>query len=121
MTYISRPLKTVVRWLNMLLISLVVILGFTQTALAVAERYDSKAIAVPGITEPIAGRNIDELKEERREWQNRASSSHDAQTDEPDSLSEVLNETLNLEEIKEGYHPEMDSDETLPKTFSYSH
>jgi Holliday junction resolvasome RuvABC DNA-binding subunit len=120
-THILRSLKTMVCWLSVVSMSFVIILGFTQTAAAVAERYESKAISVPGITEPVAGRNIEELKEERREWQNRASSLQEAKAnDEPESLGEVLNETLNFEEIKAGYHPE-DPDETLPRTSSYSH
>lgn len=123
MTHISRWLKAALQGFSVLLITLVAFLGFKQTALAVAERYEAgtKSLSIPGITESVAGKNIEELKEERREWQNRASSSHDNKTDEPDSLGEVLNETLNFEEIKEGYHPEMGSDEAVPKTFSYSH
>jgi hypothetical protein len=109
--HVFRSLKMLAKQLIVMIVSAVMLLGFTQAgALAVSSRNTTEPVAVPGITEPVAGQNLDELKEQRREWQSRASSLHDRKNDEPDSLGEALNEKLNLEEITEGYDPERESE-----------
>lgn len=117
--YVLRSLKAIAKRLTVLLVSVVMFLSFTQPALAdstrAAIRAETGAAAVPGITEPIAGRDIDEMKERRREWQSRASSLHGMKDDEPASLSETSNEKLNLDELTEGYDPQREAEKAYQR------
>lgn len=80
-------------------------------ALAVSVVSPSPTGVAPGIDAPIPGENLSQMKQQRREWQSKASAlneveTNDAEQNESDSLGETLKERLNLEEIIEGYHPE---------------
>lgn len=66
---------------------------------------DTRPGGTPGITAPIPGENVSELKEQRREWQEKESS-HNAKDDQGSSLGETLVKKLNLNEIKQGYDPQ---------------
>lgn len=106
--HLFRSLKAITRRLTVLLITVVMLLSITQTV-ALAGSPETKPGFTPGITEPVPGQDIDELKEQRREWQSKASSLHDSK-DEPSSLGETLKKKLNLDEITEGYDPERESE-----------
>lgn len=109
-THLFRSLKAIVKRATVLVVSLVLLLSFTQTMVLAAPPSGSKPAAETSATETMPSDNIDALKEQRREWQSKASASRSAQEDEPSSLGEVLKERLNLDEIKEGYHPERADD-----------
>lgn len=109
-THLFHLLKTMVKRLTVLVVSLVLLLSFTPTMVLAAPASGSKPAAETSATETMPSDNIDELKEQRREWQSKASASRSAQEDEPSSLGEVLKERLNLDEITEGYHPEQAAD-----------
>jgi hypothetical protein len=112
-----RGLKAIAQRLVVLLVSVVMLLSLAQTAvLASTSSIETKPGSAPGITEPIPGENLSELKEQRREWQERASSSHDVKNNKGDSLGETLKEKLNLEEIKEGYEPQKESEKRSSST-----
>jgi TolA-binding protein len=110
-----RSLKALTKQLAALLVSLMIVLGLTQTAVFAASspmKANSTELsgATPGITEPVSQEKVSEMQEQRREWQNEVSSARQTKTDEPSSFGEVLKEKLNLDEITEGYHPEEESE-----------
>jgi Rieske Fe-S protein len=109
-THLFCSLKATVKRLTMLIVGVVMLLSLTQTAvLAASDSTATKSGTAPGISEPISGENINEMKEQRREWQSKASTSRDVKENETSSLGETLKEKLNLDEIIEGYHPEQDA------------
>lgn len=109
-TYLFRSLKAAVKRLTVLIVGVVLFFSVTQTAvLAATTSPVTESGIAPGIEEPVPGENISEMKEQRREWQSKASASRDVKDDEASSLGETLKEKLNLEEIVEGYHPEQDA------------
>lgn len=109
-THLFRSLKATVKRLTVLIVGVVLLLSLTQMAvLAAAASTTTKSGTAPGISEPISGENISEMKEQRREWQSKASVSRDVKENEASSLGETLKKKLNLEEITEGYHPEQDA------------
>jgi hypothetical protein len=118
-THVLCSLKAIAKRLTVLLVSVVLFLGFAQPSLAESTRAAVQAETgpanVPGITEPVAGQNINELKEQRREWQSRASALHGMKDDEPESLGEVLNEKLNLDELSEGYDPQRETEKAYQR------
>ncbi len=109
-THLFRSLQATVKRLTVLIVSVLLLFSLTKTAVlaATASPATESGIA-PGIAEPVPGENISEMKEQRREWQSKASASRDVKDDESNSLGETLKEKLNLEEIVEGYHPEQDA------------
>lgn len=118
-THVLCSLKAIAKRLTVLLVSVVLFLGLAQPSLAESTRAAVQAETgpanVPGITEPVAGQNINELKEQRREWQSRASALHGMKDDEPESLGEVLNEKLNLDELSEGYDPQRETEKAYQR------
>lgn len=95
--------KAIVKRLAVLLVGVILFLSLTQSAvLAAASSTETEPGAAPGITEPIPDENISEMKEQRREWQSKVSSSREAEKNEPSSLGETLKEKLNLDEITHG-------------------
>ncbi len=103
-------LKTMTKRLALLLVNVVMLLGLMQTAvLAAPSHIETEPGYAPGVTQPVPDENISELKEQRREWQSKASAIHSANDSEPTSLVEAVKEKLNLDEIKEGYDPERES------------
>ncbi|MBF2047957.1 MAG: hypothetical protein IGS54_11440 [Elainella sp. C42_A2020_010] len=105
---LSRWFKSAAKLLTLLCLSLVMLLSLAPTAVSAIPERSESPVAVPGITEPVAGQNIEELKAQRREWQSKASSIHE-QNDKPQSLGEAVNEKLNLDELTEGYDPEREN------------
>ncbi|MBM0741286.1 hypothetical protein JOY44_06580 [Phormidium sp. CLA17] len=104
-----RALQGIIKQLTVLLVSVVILLSLTQTAVLAASATELKLHGTPGITAPIPGENVSELKEQRREWQEKESS-HDVENDKGSSLGETLKKKLNLDEITEGYHPEKEAE-----------
>jgi hypothetical protein len=119
-TYVLRSLKVIAKRLTVLLVSVAMFLGLTQPA-ALADstraaiRTETGAANVPGITAPVSGQNIEEMKEQRREWQSRASAMHGMKDDESNSLGETLNEKLNLDELSEGYDPARETEKAYQR------
>lgn len=111
-----RALKAIAKRLTVLLVSVVMLLSLAQTAvLAATSSTETKSGGTPGITEPIPGENLSELKEQRREWQEKASSSRDVKDNKGSSLGETLKQKLNLDEITEGYDPQEEAEKrSLP-------
>ena len=105
-----RALKTIAKRLTVLLVTVVMLLSLTQmAALAGSSPTETKSGSTPSITEPVPGESISEKKEQRREWQNKASSLKDDKETKPGTLGGTLKEKLNLEEITEGYDPEKEA------------
>lgn len=115
-TDVFHALKAIAKRLTVLLVTVVMLLSLTQTAvLAATTRAQAGSVAVPGSTKPMADEAINEKKEQRREWQTKASSLKDVQETKPNTLGETLKEKLNLDEITEGYDPERESEKrSLP-------
>jgi hypothetical protein len=106
-TYVWRSLKAIAKRLSLLLVFAVMLLSLSQTAvMAASSSSDTKSVGVPAVTEPIPDEQIDEMKEQRREWQSRVSSSRDVQDDDSNSLGETIKDKLNLDEITENYNPD---------------
>ena len=85
-TNLFHSVKAIAKRLVMLLVGVVVILSLTQTvALAVSSRIETEPGAAPGITEPLLNENIDEMKEQRREWQSKVSATNNEE-DQSSSL-----------------------------------
>jgi hypothetical protein len=106
-----RVLKATIKQLTVLLVSVAIFLSITPTAvLASSPSMDTKPRGTPGITAPIPGENVSELKEQRREWQEKESSHNENDKGEGESLGETLVKKLNLNEIKEGYDPHKDAE-----------
>lgn len=116
---VLRSLKTIAQRLTLLIMTVVMLLNLTQSpAFAVADRYEKDRVAVPGITEPASEQSIDELREQRREWQSRASAIHSAndEMEEPDSVGEAIGKKLNLDEIKQGhYDPQRETEKAYQR------
>ncbi|MBW4623243.1 MAG: hypothetical protein KME17_28280 [Cyanosarcina radialis HA8281-LM2] len=109
-TYVFRSLKAIAKRLSLLLVTVVAILSLVQTAaIAASDSAETEAPVAPSITEQLADENVDEMREQRREWQSQVSSSDEAKNDESKPLGETLKEKLNLDEITEGYNPEKSS------------
>jgi hypothetical protein len=117
--HVFRPLKAIAKRLTGLLLGIVMFLGLTQPAFAESTRAAVQAetgrAVVPGITKPVAGQDIDEMKEKRREWQSRASAMHSMKDDDSRSLGETLNEKLNLDELSEGYDPQRETEKAYQR------
>jgi hypothetical protein len=107
-TYVFRSLQAIAKRLSLLLITVVAILSIVQTA-AIAASDETEAPVAPSISEQLADENVDQMREQRREWQSQVSSSDDAKNDDSKPLGETLKEKLNLDEITEGYNPEKSS------------
>lgn len=108
-TNLFHSVKAIARKLVMLVVGVVVIFSLTQTvALAASSQIQTKPGAAPGITEPLPNENIDELKEQRREWQSKVSAANNEE-DKSSSLGETLKEKLNLDEITEAYTSDNES------------
>jgi hypothetical protein len=115
-TYFLHSLKIISKRFALLLVSVVMLLGLMQpAALAASSNAKAEPGFAPGITQPVPGEQIDQLKEQRREWQSKASSLHDARDNESDSLGETLKEKLNLDEITEGYDPKRESEKAYQR------
>jgi hypothetical protein len=115
LVYVFRASKAIAQRLVALLIGVVLFLGLTQTPVwAVSSQIQTEPGVAVGITELVPDENIDELKEQRREWQSQASLSRDSKNDEHQSLGETVKEKLNLTEITEGYDPEKKSESFQP-------
>lgn len=110
--HVFRSLKTIAKRFAVLAVTVAMLFSLGQTSvLAVSSsNFDNEPIEVPGITEPVAGKNLSEMREQRREWQSKASALHDGDKNDPKSLGEAVNEKLNLDEITEGYDPQRESE-----------
>lgn len=116
-TYVFRSLKALAtacaiarsaKQLSLLLVTVVAILSLVQTG-AIASSDKTELPVAPSITEQLADENVDQMKEQRREWQSQVSSSDDAKNDGSKPLGKTLKEKLNLDEITEGYNPDKSS------------
>lgn len=100
-----RSLKAIAKQLTALSLVLVMLLSFTQTpALAVSSHPETFTSA--GDTEFVSDEKANEMKEQRREWQSRVSSSHDANRDKSNSSGKTAKKKLDLDEITDNYTPE---------------
>jgi len=112
--HVFRSFRAIAQRLTLLVATVIMFLSLTQTA-ALAVRGETLPDGVPGITAPVPGEDLAELKEQRREWQSRASSLHD-NPDEPETLGESIKEKLNIDELEEGhYDPEREHEKALER------
>ncbi|MBW4662077.1 MAG: hypothetical protein KME15_25755 [Drouetiella hepatica Uher 2000/2452] len=109
-THVSYFLKVVTKWLVALLVTAIMLLSMTQTAV-LAESAPTETVGIPGITKPISAENDSETREQRREWQSKASNLK-GKANEP----ETLGEKLNVEEITEGFDPEREAEKRSKPT-----
>ena len=108
-TYVFHSLKVITKRLVVLLISVVMLLGITQTAVLAASS-PTETVGIPGVTKSISAENDSETREQRREWQNKASK--EGKINEP----ETLGEKLNVEEVTEGFDPEREAEKRAKPT-----
>jgi hypothetical protein len=100
-----RSLKAIAKRLTALPLVLLILLSFTQTpTLAVSSHPETFTSA--GDIEFVSDEKANEMKEQRREWQSRVSSSQDANHDKSNSLGKTVKEKLNLDEITDNDTPE---------------
>ena len=99
----SRFLKVTIKQLAALLVTAIMLLSLTQTA--VLADAPNKTVGIPGISKPISAENDSEAREQRREWQSKTSNL-EGKANEP----ETLGEKLNVEEITEGFDPEREAE-----------
>ncbi|MBW4618669.1 MAG: hypothetical protein KME17_04680 [Cyanosarcina radialis HA8281-LM2] len=104
-TYVFRSLKGIAKRLTALLIMLVMLLGFTPTAAIAVSSHPETFISADD-TKFVSDEKANEMKEQRREWQSRVSSSHDARNDKSNSSGKTPKEKLNLDEITDNHTPE---------------
>ncbi|WP_416670466.1 hypothetical protein [Egbenema bharatensis] len=107
MFYAFNSLKAIAKRVAVLLITVVMLLNFTQTAAMAANHSDTQtrlgqpnnvsSDAMPG-KEPAA-------RAARREWQSQASSVRESEENKPSTLGEKLN----VDELAKGYHPEREA------------
>jgi CxxC motif-containing protein (DUF1111 family) len=99
-------LKAIAKRVVLLLAGVVLLLNFTQTAVMAAHSPDAQTQqGTPGITETIRDQDNSAAKEERREWQSKASAVRDDEENKPTTLGEKLN----IDELAKGYHPEREA------------
>ena len=103
-------LKAIARRLTVLLVSVMVLLNITQTAVFAASP-SSETVGIPGVTKSISDEDDTTAKEERREWQSKVSNI-DAKSKEP----ETLGEKLNVDELQQGFDPEREAEKRSEPT-----
>ncbi len=108
-TYVFHSLKAITKRLVVLLVSVVMLLSVTQSAVLAASS-PTETMGIPGITKSISVENDSETREQRREWQNKAS--QEGKKNEP----ETLGEKLNVEEVTEGFDPEREAEKRAKPT-----
>ncbi len=110
-------IKSIIKRLAILLVSLVVFLSVAQTAvLAASSNLETKTIGAPGVTEPLPDEDIGEMREERREWQSKASASQSDKADKSSSLGEAVKDKLNINELVEGKDSDNKSENIYERT-----
>jgi hypothetical protein len=99
--------KAIVKRLAVLMVTVVMFLGLTQTAGMAANSPATKTrLGVPDIEEPIRDEDNVSAKEERREWQSRASAVREEKGNHPDTLGEKLN----VDELSKGFDPDREAE-----------
>ena len=97
--------KAIARQLTLLLVSVVMLLSLTQTAAMAANSSDAGTrLGAPG-TESVRSEDFQAEREQRREWQRRASSVRE----DKENKSSTLGEKLNVDELAKGYQPEREA------------
>lgn len=110
-------LKAIVKRLSVLVITGMVVLGFSQTAawaqattpglesgtsplvaLAASSRFAAEA-AFEGEEPKLSEAKLEKMRERRRQWQSEVSANADPETDVDESVGEAIKDKLNLEEI----------------------
>lgn len=112
-------LRAIAKRLSVLLVSVMVLFGFSQTAalansttpelelnssaliaLAASSRFAAEA-AFAGEEPKISESRLEEMREQRRKWQSEVSANADTEIEAKGSVGEKVKEKLNLEEIVE--------------------
>jgi hypothetical protein len=110
-------LKAIAKRLSVLLVSVMVVFGFSQTAalansttpglepgsnsliaLAASSRFAAEA-AFEGEEAKISESRLEKMRERRRQWQSEVSANADTENESEPSLGEAVKDKLNLEEI----------------------
>jgi hypothetical protein len=100
-------LKTIAKWFAVLLVTVLMLLNLTQTAVMAANNPAMKTgSGTADVTESIEDKDYSAAKEERREWQSKASSIRDDNENKPETMSEKLN----IDELAKGYDPEREAE-----------
>jgi hypothetical protein len=103
-THVFHSVKRIVKRLAVLLVSVVMLLSIHQAAVLAASS-QTETVGIPGVTKSISAENDSEAREQRREWQEKASNL-EGKANEP----ETLGEKLNVEEITEGFDPQREAE-----------
>ncbi|PSN14884.1 hypothetical protein C7293_09625 [filamentous cyanobacterium CCT1] len=112
-------LKAIAKRLSVMLVSVMVLFGFSQTAalanstmpelgasssaliaLAASSRFAAEA-AFEGEEPKISESRLEEMREQRRQWQSEASANANTEIESEGSVGEAVKDKLNLEEITE--------------------
>jgi peptidoglycan hydrolase CwlO-like protein len=100
-------LKAIAKRFVVLLVSVVMLLSLTQTAVMAANNSDTKTrLGVPEAADSVLDKDNTAAKEARREWQSKASSIREDKENKPNTLGEKLN----VDELSEGYDPEREAE-----------
>ena len=106
-------LKAIARQVVVLLVTVVMLLNLTQTAAMAANNPETKTrLRTPDPTEAVQDEDYSKAKEERRQWQSKASSIRDNNENTP----ETLGEKLNVDELAKGYDPEREAEKRSTPT-----
>lgn len=106
-------LKTIAKRFLVLLVGVVMLLNLTQTAAMAANSPETKArLGASNRTETIRDQSNSAAKEERREWQSKASSIRDDEKNRPSTLGEKLN----VDELAKGYDPAREAEKRAVPT-----
>lgn len=94
-------LKAIAKRVAVLLMGVVMLLNLTQSAALAANSPASETrLRAPG-TESVRSEDFQAEREERREWQRKASSVREDEKNKPTTLGEKLN----VDELAKGYDP----------------
>ena len=100
-------LRTIAKRVAVLLVTVIMLLNLTQTAAMAANNSEAKTrLGTSDPTEAVQDEDYSKAKQERREWQSKASSIRDDSKNTPDTLGEKLN----VDELAKGYDPEREAE-----------
>lgn len=100
-------LKAIAKQCAILVVTVVMLLNLMQTAAMAANNAEAKTRPeTSDVTEAVQDEDYSAAKEERREWQSKASSIRDSSKNTPDTLGEKLN----IDELSKGYDPDREAE-----------
>ncbi|MGG6297434.1 hypothetical protein ACQ4M4_23820 [Leptolyngbya sp. AN02str] len=108
------PLLAIAKRLILLVVGVVMLLNLTQPAALAAKDTNAEArLGAPKVSHEFDNDDAYRAaKEERRQWQSKASSVRD----EEENVPETIGEKLNVDELAKGYDPEREAEKRAVPT-----